>query len=63
MSATKVDVLGPLASMSMAHGEKWEAIHDAVAELIEAGRDFAVDDSLDAQKRFKAALARIGITS
>lgn len=32
----------------------------AVAELIEAGEEFASCDSLDAQKRFKAALARAG---
>lgn len=31
---------------------------DAVADLIEAGSDFVADDSLDAQRRFKAALAR-----
>lgn len=31
-----VDVLGRLASMALAHGDDWEQVHDAVAELIEA---------------------------
>lgn len=31
----------------------------AVAELIEVGEEFAACDSLDAQKRFKAALSRV----
>lgn len=34
----------------------------AIAELIEAGEEFASCDSLDTQKRFKAALARVGDT-
>lgn len=29
-------VLGHLASMALAHGEKWESIHDKVAELLSA---------------------------
>lgn len=33
--------------------------HAAVAELIEAGEEFATCDSLDAQKRFKAAIYRV----
>ena len=32
----------------------------AIAELIEAGEEFAFCDSLDTQKRFKAALASVG---
>ena len=34
----------------------------AIAELIEAGKEFASCDSIDTQKRFKAALARVGAT-
>ena len=37
MTAQPVDVLGRLATMAMHHDE-WEAVHDAVAELIEAGQ-------------------------
>ena len=45
-----VDVLGNLASMAMAHGEKWEQIHDAVAELI-ANRDALRDALIKAEAR------------
>lgn len=43
---TQTDVLGHLASMAAAHGDKWAAIHDAVAELMEADREYdaALDD-------------------
>lgn len=33
----KVDVLGHIASMAVRY-EEWEAIHDAVAELVAVGR-------------------------
>lgn len=36
-----------------------DASRAAISELIEAGEEFAACDSLDAQKRFKAALSRM----
>lgn len=41
---------------------KSEAARAAIAELIDAGEEFASCDSLDTQKRLKAALARVGAT-
>ena len=41
---------------------KLQEARAAIAELIEAGEEFASCDSLDTQKRFKAALARVGAT-
>lgn len=35
-----VAVLGELAAMALHHGEKWEAIHDAVSALIDADKNY-----------------------
>ncbi|MNM06960.1 hypothetical protein D3C81_169910 [compost metagenome] len=61
-----VDVLAVMdREVARAGGESYSDGRDliearaAFAELIEAGEEFAACDSLDAQKRFKAALSRV----
>lgn len=63
-----VDVLAVLQrqiDLALPYGndERAEALQEvraAIVDLIEAGEEFASCDSLDTQKRFKAALARVG---
>lgn len=66
-----VDVLSHLAGMALHYGEKWQAAHDAVAELIEVdrricGRAYRKAGggwwmvSSDEMTALRAALARVG---